>query len=501
MRDRAHHLNELSTRVFDLLVVGGGITGAGIARDAAVRGMSVALIDKSDFASGTSSRSSRLVHGGVRYLEHGHLHLVFEASAERRRLLRLASHLVKPLAFVWPVYAGQRLPLWKIAAGLTLYDVLSLFRNVERHRRLDASGVLEHEPHLRADGLRGGVRYFDAATDDARLTLANVLDAIDLGAVAANHVAYRGGAPALGGVHVARVEDALTGNRLEVRARVLVNAAGPWSDAVTEAAGGGGGTAAQVRGSKGVHISVRRERVGNRDAITLIHPVDGRVMFALPAGASTIIGTTDTFSDASPDEVRANEADVAYLLDAANGFFPESRLSRDDVVAAWAGIRPLIPTTRSSVAASREHAVTRAENRVTVTGGKLTTYRVMAEEVVDAAREILRMPPRRATTASRPFRDRAPAAGDSSREVEVGLPYRLNDLRFAIERELACTLGDLLIRRMHVAYETRDNGRATARRVAEFVAPLLGWDAAAREREIARYDAEVERIFRIDAGS
>lgn len=496
VHDRATQLNELSTRVFDLLVVGGGITGAGIARDAALRGMSVALIDKGDFASGTSSRSSRLVHGGVRYLEHGHLHLVFEASAERRRLLRLAPHLVKPLPFIWPVYAGQRLPLWKIAAGLTLYDVLSLFRNVERHRRLDDTGVLEREPRLRAEGLRGGVRYFDAATDDARLTLANVLDATELGASAANHVAYRSGAPSTGGVHAARVEDALTGNRFEIRARVLVNAAGPWSDAVAEAAGAA--AAVRVRGSKGVHISVRRERVGNRDAITLIHPVDGRVLFALPAGTCTIIGTTDTFTDASPDEVRASEDDVAYLLDAANGFFPEAHLSRDDVIAAWAGIRPLVPTARSSVAASREHAVARAGNAVTITGGKLTTYRVMGEEVVDAAREILRMPRRRATTGSRPFPERTPPYTDRGREIEVGLPYRLDDVRFAVEGELACTLGDLLIRRTHIAYETRDNGRAAARRVADFVAPLLRWDAAAKEREVARYDAEVERVFRVE---
>ena len=497
--DRAAQLRELSTRVFDLLVIGGGITGAGIARDAALRGMSVALIDKSDFASGTSSRSSRLIHGGVRYLEHGHLHLVFEASAERRRLLRLAPHLVSPLPFVWPVYAGQRLPLWKIAAGLTLYDLLSLFRNVERHRRLDVSGVLAHEPGLRAEGLRGGVRYFDAATDDARLTLANVLDAVHLGAVAANHVAYRSGAPQ-GGVHIARAEDALTGDRFDIRGRVLVNAAGPWSDAVTEAAGGVPGSANKVRGSKGVHLSVRRERIGNRDALTLVHPRDGRVMFALPAGAHTIIGTTDTFTDVSPDEVRADEGDVGYLLDAANAFFPEAHLSRDDVVAAWAGIRPLVPTTGPSVAASREHAVVRGDASVAITGGKLTTYRVMAKEVVDAAREILRMPPRRAATGNRPLPGSERASVDAGREVEVGLPYRLNDLRIAVERELACTLGDLLIRRTHIAYETRDNGRATARRVADFVGPLLEWSAAVRDREIARYDAEVARIFTIESG-
>src|SRR5881628_429833 len=166
MHARARQLESLSTRVFDALIIGGGITGAGIVRDAAMRGLSVGLIDKGDFASGTSSRSSRLIHGGVRYLEHGHLHLVFEASAERRRLLRLAPHLVHPLAFTWPVYRGQRLPRWKLAAGLTLYDLLSLFRNVERHRRLDPAETLSLEPRLNPQQLRGSVRYFDAATND-----------------------------------------------------------------------------------------------------------------------------------------------------------------------------------------------------------------------------------------------------------------------------------------------------------------------------------------------
>src|SRR5438046_9172862 len=186
MPARAEHLANLSKRTFDVLVVGGGITGAGVARDAALRGLSVALIDKGDFASGTSSRSSRLVHGGVRYLEHGHLHLVFEASAERRRLLRLAPHLVRPQAFIWPVYKGQRLPIWKLAAGLTLYDVLALFRNVHGHRRLRAADVLKREPRLNPHHLLGGVRYFDATTDDARLTLVNILDARCRGAVVVN---------------------------------------------------------------------------------------------------------------------------------------------------------------------------------------------------------------------------------------------------------------------------------------------------------------------------
>lgn len=488
MHDRPRLLEELTSKTFDILIIGGGITGAGIARDAAMRGLSVALVEKGDFASGTSSRSSRLIHGGVRYLEHGHLHLVFEASAERRRLLRIAPHLVHPLAFTWPVYRGQRLPLWKLRAGLALYDLLSLFRNVGRHARLDASAVLESEPALRSSELRGGVRYFDAATDDARLTLANILDARRVGATVLNHVTFTGAQEAMGGVRLARVEDALTGNRAEVRALAFVNATGPWSDAVHQLVEPD--TMPRVRGSKGAHIAVPRVRIGNQGAVTMIHPRDGRVMFTLPASTHSIIGTTDTFTTASPDEVRANEADVAYLLEGANAFFPDAQLNRADVVAAWAGIRPLLPTSGSSVAASREHLIQNHRGTVTITGGKLTTYRVMATQVVDLAQRLLRRPRRHAPTGDSPLPGADPSAVGNTPEIVSGLPYRMGTMTWAVEHELACTLGDLLIRRTHIAFETRDNGRAAARRVALF----LGWDP----KEIDRYEAEVARIFSID---
>lgn len=487
---RADILDALSSRTFDALIVGGGITGAGIARDAAMRGLTVALVDKGDFASGTSSRSSRLIHGGVRYLEHGHLHLVFEASAERRRLLRIAPHLVKPMAFTWPAYEGQRLSLWKLSAGLSLYDLLSLFHNVQRHRRLSAQDVRAAEPALRSDQLRGGVRYFDAATDDTRLTLANVLDARRLGAVVANHVTYTGVNDSADGLRVARVEDTLSGARTEIRAQVIVNATGPWSDAVQQMEMPG--TAGRVQGSKGSHIAVSRKRVGNRDAVTMVHPRDGRVMFALPADTHTIVGTTDTFTSVSPDEVRASESDVAYLLEAANAFFPDSHLVRDDVVSAWAGIRPLLPSKGSSVSATREHLIKKVTSRsIAITGGKLTTYRVMAAQAVDVVQDVLRMPRKRAPTGDRPLprgdRDEPAYYGA---EIVTGLPYRMGRMQWCVERELACTLGDLLIRRTHIAFETHDNGRAAARRVAAF----LGWN----EKEIERYDVEVERIFAID---
>jgi glycerol-3-phosphate dehydrogenase len=540
---RREQLAALASRSFDLLVVGGGITGCGVAHEAALRGLSIALVEKGDFASGTSSRSSRLVHGGVRYLETGQIHLVFESSAERRHLLRLAPHLVRPLPFTWPVYAGARISRWKLGAGLFAYDALAMFRNVARHERLSARGVLECEPMLRADALRGGARYFDAATDDARLTLANAVGAAEAGAVVVNHAPVATLRVDGGQVAGASVVDRLTGSEFEVRARVVVNATGPWSDdlrALDELATTERSDGAAVRGSKGAHISVPRARVGNRDALTLLVPADGRVFFVLPAGVQAIIGTTDSFTSASPDAVRATRADVRYLLQAVNAYFPRASLGDGDVVSAWAGIRPLLPSAAASPGrASREHAVAvSASGLVSITGGKLTTYRVMAHDVVRTVLEQLgRSPGRRDQSrntplpggdfdsvellveqASRLTNDESLAARlvrahgtrwrDVWREiqsegggdlVETGLPYTAGELRYSVDAELACTLGDLLIRRTHLAHESRDHGLRAAARVAEAVAPLLGWDRLARGRAIRAFESEIENEFTIDA--
>ena len=532
----------LAADQFDVLVIGGGITGAGVARDAAMRGLRVALVEQDDFASGTSSRSSRLVHGGVRYLEHGQIHLVFESSRERRTLQRIAPHLVRPLAFTWPVYRGARVPRWKLGLGLALYDLLALFRNVGRHRRLDTRGVLASEPRVRTTGLSGGAQYWDAATDDVRLTLANVLSARSAGAVAINHARVdallREGDRVIG----ARVADGVDGGAIDVRARVTVNATGPWSDRVEALAHPG--TAAGVRGSKGVHVSVSRSRVGNVAALTLTAPQDGRVMFVLPAGAFTIIGTTDTFDDVAPEDVRANERDVAYLLDAVNHYFPDAHLERGDVVSAWAGLRPLAAAPGTGVAAdpggaSREHTIhTTAPGLIRVTGGKLTTYRAMAEEIVDSVQATLGTRATRSSSAATPLsggdvRDVAAATTDATRvtsdavlaerlvhahgsawrevwaliEEDASLgsrvapdrPYVLAELRYAVLHEMACTLSDLLIRRVPVAFETSDHGRAAARAVAGAVGSWLGWDDAEQQRAVADYDADVARIFTVDA--
>ncbi len=226
-------LELLSHARFDVLIIGGGITGAGVARDAAMRGLRTALVERDDFASGTSSRSSRLIHGGLRYLEHGWLHLVFESSRERRTLMRIAPHLVRPLAFTWPVYDEARVPLWKLGAGLMVYDALALFRNLGgNHRRLLPAEVLELEPAIRRDGLHGGARYFDASTNDVRLTLANVRAAVDEGATVMNHAEVRTLRRAGSHVTGAHVVDRITGKGVDVTARAVVNATGPWSDSI-----------------------------------------------------------------------------------------------------------------------------------------------------------------------------------------------------------------------------------------------------------------------------
>jgi glycerol-3-phosphate dehydrogenase len=538
LADRARALDRLGSERFDVLVIGGGITGVGVARDAALRGLSVALVERDDIASGTSSRSSRLVHGGLRYLEHGHLHLVFESSLERRRLLDLAPHLVRPLEFTWPVYEGSRVPRWKLGAGLFLYDLLALFRNVAPHRRLDPDEVIAREPKLRADGLTGGASYYDAATDDARLTLATALGAREAGATVVNHAGVRRLTALRGRTDGAVIADAISGAETAVRARVVVNAAGPWSDEIRRL--DEPGAPPSLRGTKGVHITVPRGRVGNHAALTLLSPVDGRVMFILPGETHTIVGTTDTETTATPDDVRASRTDVSYLLDAANHFFPGARLTAEDVVCAWAGIRPLIAGRfgEDPSGASREHEITVSEHGVvSVSGGKLTTYRAMSAEVVDVVERELGNAGRASGTAKVALpggeldsleqeTERAlRATGSSSRAEHLvhaygsrwgsvwslstgdhslaaplvsGLPYTGAELAYAVDAELALTITDLLVRRTKVAFETRDHGRSAAPIAARIAGARLGWDDAARSAAIAAYEKDAARLFSID---
>ena len=530
---RPSTIAQLGETTFDLLVIGGGITGAGIARDAAMRGLATALVERGDPGEGTSSRSSRLIHGGLRYLEQGQLRLVHEAVRERLTLLRIAPHLVRPLQFVFPLHTGDRIPRWKLSLGVLAYDALAGFRNVGRARFPGKQEVLQLEPLLREKGLTGGVSYFDAQCDDARLVLANVRGAMAHGARVATRVAAVAPVLEQGRMVGMEVEDRETGQHATVRASVVINATGAWADDLRRLEDP---TADRLlRLTRGAHVLVPRERIGHRHAIAFLSPVDGRVMFALPWGEFSYIGTTDTDHDAPPDDLRVRREDVIYLLRSVNALFPGAHLTDDDVRAAWSGLRPLVHDVRrdSASSVSREHAlITGKAGMLTIVGGKLTTYRAMAAEVVDKAVKRLGREFRPCATDTEPlpggeasdlelFRARGATLGLPAAVVEHLLRLhgtesagvcnltlanrrwleRLHPAHPAIEaevvhaarKELARTVEDVLVRRLHLYYETRDHGVRAARRVAELLGAELGWDEDRMEREAAAYRRFVAR--------
>jgi glycerol-3-phosphate dehydrogenase len=525
-------VTDLAARQLDLLVIGGGITGAGILRDAAMRGLAAALVDRGDFGTGTSSRSSRLVHGGLRYLEQFQWGLVFEALRERAVLFRIAPHLVRRLAFVIPVHRGDRVPRWKLTAGLGLYGLLAAGGNVPRPRMLGKAGLLALEPNLRARGLRGGGLYWDAQCDDARLVLATLRAAQARGGLAANYVEVTALEQREGRITGALLHDRLTDTRATVRARVVVNATGPWSDLVRKLEDPG--AAPILRPTKGAHVMVRRSRIGHTHGITFTSPVDGRVMFILPWGDLSYIGTTDTDLATVPEDVAADAGDLRYLLRSANALFPHARLAEEDVIATWAGLRALLagdPRLPAS-ALSREHRILRGPlGMLTIAGGKLTTYRRMAAELVDAAvralggAEGLRARPRPPTDLE-PLPGGESTTGDSFLHAgrDLGLPGALMEhlmrlygteaaailnlvredrslatpihprhvaigaqVVHAARREMAQRVEDVLDRRLHLTTETGDHGHAAAPQVARLLGRELGWSADRVQAEAARF--------------
>jgi glycerol-3-phosphate dehydrogenase len=370
------HIEALSDGTFDLLILGGGITGAGVALDAATRGLRVALIDKGDFAGGTSSVSSKLIHGGLRYLERGDFALVHEALTERRRLLHNAPHLVRPLRFVVPFCAGARVPAWQWRLGLTLYDLLAGRDNLSRSRPLTLAQMRHEFPELDPAGLHGGGSYFDAQMDDARLCIEVLQTASRHGAILANYVeatAIEAG--------VVRAVDRIGGGELAIRARQVLNATGPWVDAICRLAGDSGQD--RLQPTKGVHIVA--PDLGLKAAFLLLHPRDGRVLFVIPWLGKTLIGTTDTRAVSGPDELHVQPDEIVYLLDAYNHYFGPP-LGRGDVLGSFAGLRPLIRSQHGEPSArSREfHLFRSPSGLLSVAGGKYTTYRHMAEVATDA---------------------------------------------------------------------------------------------------------------------
>lgn len=542
---RADALARLESETFDLVVIGGGITGAGVALDAASRGLRTALIERDDFASGTSSKSSKLVHGGLRYLQQGELSLVREGLAERRRLMRNAPHLVRLMPFLIPMFGRDGVIPGKVAralgAAMWAYDIAGGFRIGKLHQRVSKAEAVRYFPTLRGDNLISGYLYYDAAADDARLTLTILRTAAhDHGAVVANHVAAVGiGRDDAGRAN--RVEVEADGRRFEITTAAVVNAGGVWSDEIRSL--DEGRDPDSIRPAKGVHITVPHHLIGNTIAAIVPVPKDRRSIFVVRHGDFTYIGTTDTDYDVgvgvggSLDDPQCTEEDIDYLLGAINRFCTTT-ITTDDIVGTWAGLRPLVKSGTSGRTAdlSRRHRVTCSDSGVvTVTGGKLTTYRHMAADTVDrVVGDVLGSAARPLSAKSRTkhlrlrgadgYRTVGSAAtgypavppgviehlagryGGEARALMgiiqrdptlaeplvAGLDYLRAEAVFAARFEMAGSVDDVLSRRTRARLFGRDDSAAAADLVAMLIAPELGWSSEQASDSAAEYRAMCE---------
>lgn len=526
---RENALTSLSDTEFDLLVIGGGVTGAGIALDAATRGLKVAIVEAQDWGAGTSSRSSRLIHGGLRYLYNLDFKLVAESLRERARLLTtIAPHLVTAQPFLWPL--RQRvIERAYSAVGVGMYDALAFTgarrRTVPFQKHYSKARTLELFPDAREDSLIGSIRFYDTRVDDARLTMSLVRTAVGYGAVAVNHAEVTGflkdGARVVGAV----VTDRETGRTCEVRAAETIGAVGVWTDTLQQLAGVE--PKVQVLASKGIHLVIPRERI--RGEVGMFLRTEKSVLFIIPWPEHWIIGTTDTPWTENLTHPVATAADVAYLLEHANAVL-RSNLTMDDVIATYSGLRPLLqPVKRAakdSAKISREHTVARlTEGLSVIAGGKLTTYRQMAEDAVDfafgaragecvtgttpvvgaqgfaAAQGMIRRRAREAGWDERLTTHMLSRYGTETldildlvaREPELGRPlesaphHLAAEIAYAVTHEGALHLDDVLLRRVRLAIELRDFGLAALDEVAAIMAPLLGWDEARTDEEKQRW--------------
>jgi glycerol-3-phosphate dehydrogenase len=542
---RREALAALADERFDVLVVGGGIVGVGALLDATSRGLRAALVEQRDIASGTSGRSSRLIHGGLRYLEQLHFGLVWEALHERSRLLRLAPHLVRLEPFLFPIYGIPLVHQGFYGSGIFLYDLLGSRRDGGFAQHLRPSSAIEYAPDLRRRGLTGAILYHDGVEDDARLAMAVLRTALAGGAVAATRVHAE--APLLDGERLigATVRDLVTDTTFEVRAERVIDATGVWAaDANARFATLEG--ADQFVPSRGSHIVIRRDRLPAQGGITIRIP--GRVVFIIPWPGHWIIGTTDHPDPRRPEDLAAPDADIDELLDAVNRRI-DIGLSRGDIVGTYAGMRPLVGDPGgSTVKASREHRVAAdASGLVRISGGKFTTYRVMARDVVDASLGRTEAKRRRSATADlalvgaapldeldqvaasleRPLRDAAASRGQTrvtwpervarrlvdrygreapavltlARELDLAVPlgervdHLLGEVAWAARHELALSLDDVLARRMRLAQELPDRGAAVAPGVAAVLGRELGWDKRRQNTEVKRYLAIARREY------
>ena len=532
---RRSDLEELANEHFDVLVVGGGIVGCGAALDATSRGLRVALVEREDIAVGTSSRSSRLIHGGLRYLEQFRFGLVREALAERSRLLRLAPHLVRIEPLLFPLYGRRGVTRVFYQAGMTLYDALGARRDGGWHSHLSTPETLERTPSLRPAGLHGALVYHDGVEDDARYALAVARTAQRDGATVVTRAPADGLIEESGRVVGARVRDGIGHDVIEVRARTVVDATGVWA-ADPSAPLSGGST--PIVPSRGAHLVIRRDRIPSSVGLTIRVP--GKVVFLVPWPGHWLVGTTDAPYHGPIDRPTAGADEVDELLAAVNRVL-DVDLKRDDVLGTYAGLRPLVaPSGGSTVTASREHRVAvEANGLIRIGGGKYTTYRIMARDAIDAAVRGLRLQPtdrpsRTATLAlvgaaerevldalaARLAADHALAPAVAARLVDrhgtqaaavaatgsaedllaplgPGIDQLEAEVAWAAREEFAQSLDDVLARRMRLVHELPDRAASIVPRVAEILGRELGWDAARRDREGAAFLVSAQREYSV----
>ena len=531
-RTRQENLEKMHDGNFDLVVVGGGITGAAIARDATIRGLKVALLEKGDFASGTSSRSSKLIHGGLRYLKHAKFGLVFGALRERWTLRRNAPRLTRPLTFLIPVYSDSKTGRSQLLLGLWLYDFLALFRTEKRHEWLRQEQVRAREPTIRSDRLVGAGLYSDFLTDDALLVMAIVKDSWTREALVANYVEVVGFEKQNGRIVGVRAVDRISGTPLNIHGKIVVNATGPWSDQLRKL--DDPSSDFKLRPAKGTHLILPRGLIGNREAVVLESRRDGRNLFVIPWGSFCLVGTTDTDYHGDLDHIAPSVEDVVYLLDSLHEYFPDNKVTEEDIVSSYAAVRPLaaaLGVTEDDV--SRDQLIFESSSGlVSIIGGKLTTHRSMAEALVNyAARKLAHEFDTHTSHAcetgwlpldydeaemahavdnlmqeSGVERDVAAhlveaygpdaakvleiAHGDVSLQSRIIAeePYLVAEVRYAARYEMAMKLVDFIFRRTQLAIRLKDHGRSVARSIANEMAKELGWPPETLERELVDFE-------------
>ncbi len=472
---RCSVIEQLLARPLDVLVVGGGIVGAGIARDAAMRGLRVGLVEQHDLAFGASSRSSRLLHGGIRYLAQGRVGMVREASREKGILHSIAPHLAEPLAFVFPTYRRSPWPLWKLAPGVKLYDALCGGKNLGASQWFGRRELLDHLPGITSKNLTGGVRYFDALTNDARLVLDTLRSAARHGAMISNYTRLEEASPDSDGWRC-ELRDVRAEHGFSLTAQSVVNAAGPWAEKLAH-------SRVRLRLTKGVHLVIDRARLPVPEAVVVTQ--DRRILFAIPWGRRVILGTTDTDYDGPPEQVCTEPDDIQYILEILNRAFPSAGLSASDVRSTWAGLRPLLASRRGGPSdISRAHRIDMPEpGWLDVAGGKLTTYRLIAQQAVDRLLAHLNRKAPACRTAEElllPAEDIAGISGILPPPVDHKL------VEHFCRNEWAEHLDDVMLRRTSWHYYL-DNANEVAIQVAAWMAPILGWDGPREQSELARY--------------